>query len=73
MVTDILLTWQMQRRRETHTEFWWGKVTGMKLLRRPRHRWEDNIEKDPKEIGWEAWTGLIWISIGMSGRPLRTR
>jgi hypothetical protein len=22
------------------------------LLRRSRHRWKDNIELDPKDIGW---------------------
>jgi len=56
-------------RRETHTEFWWGNLKGMRLLGRPRCRWEDNIEMDLKEIGqgmdWinlrggGAWTGLI--------------
>ena len=27
------------------------KATGKKLLRSPRHRWEDNIRMDLKEIG----------------------
>jgi len=26
-----------------------------------RHRWESNIKTDLKEIGWRAWTGLIWL------------
>jgi len=26
---------------------------GKKPLRRPRQRWEDNIEMNHKEIGWE--------------------
>ena len=28
-----------------------GKPTGRRPLRRPRHRWEDNIRKDLEEIG----------------------
>ena len=28
-----------------------GKPTGMRPLGRPRHRWEDNIRMDLKEIG----------------------
>ena len=28
-----------------------GKPTGKRLLRRPMHRWEDNIRIDLKEIG----------------------
>ena len=51
MVTDTLLTWQIWERKETHTEFWWGNLKGMRLLGRPRHRWEDNIEKDLKGMG----------------------
>jgi hypothetical protein len=30
------------------------KPEGDRLLRRPRHRWEDNIRMDLKEIGWEC-------------------
>jgi hypothetical protein len=29
-----------------------GKHEGKGPLGRPRHRWEDNIKMDPKEIGW---------------------
>ena len=47
-------------RRETHTEFWWGNLKGMRLLGRPRCRWEDNIEMDLKEIGWG---GIDWINV----------
>ena len=28
-----------------------GKLTGRRPLGSPRHRWEDNIRMDPKEIG----------------------
>jgi len=40
------------------TRFWWGKLR--EGLGRLRHRWEDNINMDFQEVGWEgAWTGLI--------------
>jgi len=40
-----------------------GKPEGKGPLGRPRHRW-DNIEVDLQEVGWRAWTGLIWLMIG---------
>jgi hypothetical protein len=36
-------------------------------LERPRRRWEDNIKMDLQEVGWGAWTGLIWLRIGTGG------
>jgi len=42
----------------------------MSPLARPRHRWEDRIKMDPQEVGWGAWTGLIWLRIGIGGRLL---
>jgi hypothetical protein len=41
-----------------------GKLEGRRPFGRPRHRWEDNIKKDFREVEWEAWTGLIWLRIG---------
>ena len=35
---------------------------------RPTPRWEDNIKIDLQEVGWVAWTGLIWLRIGGGGR-----
>jgi hypothetical protein len=35
------------------------KPEGKRPLAGPRHRWEDNIRMDLREIGWEAWTGSI--------------
>jgi len=35
-------------------------LKGIRLLGRPRHRWEDNIENDLKEIGWES---MDWINL----------
>jgi hypothetical protein len=35
-----------------------GKLQGKRSLRRPRHRWMDNIKTDLREIGWG---GMDWI------------
>jgi hypothetical protein len=35
-----------------------GKPQGKRPLGRPRHRWEDNIKIDLREIGWG---GIDWI------------
>jgi len=29
-----------------------GKPEGKRPLRRPKHRWEDNIHMDPQVVGW---------------------
>jgi hypothetical protein len=47
-----------------------GRPEGRRPLDRPRHRWEDNIKMDLKEVGWGAWTGLSWLRIGTGGRLL---
>jgi hypothetical protein len=44
-----------------------GRPEGRRPLGRPRRRWEDNIKMDIKEVGWGAWTGLIWLRIGTGG------
>jgi hypothetical protein len=44
-----------------------GRSEGRRLLGRPRRRWEDNIKMDLQEVGWEAWTGMIWLRIGTGG------
>jgi hypothetical protein len=44
-----------------------GRPEGRRPLGRPRRRWEDNIKKDLQEVGWGAWTGLIWLRIGTGG------
>ena len=33
-----------------------GKPEGNRPLGRPRHRWEDNIKINLKEMGWGTWT-----------------
>jgi hypothetical protein len=37
-----------------------GKAKVKKPLKRPRHRWEDGIMMDIREIGWE---GVNWIHV----------
>jgi hypothetical protein len=37
-----------------------GKPEGKRPLERRRHRWEDNIKMDSKEMGWGIdWIGLV--------------
>jgi len=43
-----------------------GKLEGKKPLGRPWLRWED-IKLDLQEVGWRAWTGLIWLRTGTGG------
>ena len=43
-----------------------GISEGKTLLGTSRSRWEDNIGMYFQEIGWEAWTGLMWLGIGKS-------
>jgi hypothetical protein len=31
-----------------------GKPEAKRPFGRPRHRWEDNVEMDLKEIGWDG-------------------
>jgi hypothetical protein len=47
-----------------------GKPEGRRPLGRPRRRWEDNIKMDLRKVGWEAWTGLMWLRIGTGGELL---
>jgi hypothetical protein len=37
-----------------------GKSEGKRPLRRPSHRWEDNIRMDVREIRWE---GVDWLHL----------
>jgi hypothetical protein len=41
-----------------------GKPEGKRPLRRPRHRWVDNIKMDLREIGWG---GVGWIDLVQDG------
>jgi hypothetical protein len=43
-----------------------GKSEGKRPLGRPKHRWENGIRMDLREIGW-GWTGFRWLKIGNGG------
>jgi hypothetical protein len=47
-----------------------GKPEGNRQLGRPKYRWEDNIKMDLQEVGWRAWTGLMWLRIRTGGGHL---
>jgi hypothetical protein len=44
-----------------------GRLEGKRTLERPRHGWKDNIKMDLQDVGWGAWTGLIWLRTGSGG------
>ena len=46
------------------------KPEGRWTFGRLRRKWEDNIKTDLQEVGWEAWTGLIWLRIRTGGDHL---
>jgi hypothetical protein len=37
-----------------------GKLEGKRHLARPKHKWEDNIKMELREIGW---CGMDWIDL----------
>jgi len=44
-----------------------GKPERKRPLERTRHRWEDNIRMDLREVRGKVWSGCIWLRIGTSG------
>jgi hypothetical protein len=46
--------WYTWERREKCTRLLVGKPERKRLLGRPRHRWEDGIVMDLREMGWEC-------------------
>jgi hypothetical protein len=43
------------------------KPEGKRPFGRPRHRWEDNVKMELREMGWEASIGLIWLKVVTGG------
>jgi len=43
-----------------------AKPAGRRPLGRRRLGWQDNIKIKLEEIGWEAWTRVIWLRAGQS-------
>jgi hypothetical protein len=52
---------------KVHTVILVGKRREIRLLGRPSHLFEPNTKPDIQEVGWGAWTGLIWLRIGTGG------
>jgi hypothetical protein len=44
-----------------------GKPEGNRPLGRPRHRWENNIKMDLREMSLGGEVGLIWLRVGTHG------
>jgi hypothetical protein len=44
-----------------------GRPKGRRPLGRPMHRRENDIKMDIQEVGWGAWTGLLWLRVGTGG------
>jgi hypothetical protein len=42
------------------TGFWWESPNGKRPLGRPRHRWEDSVLTDLREVGWGD---MDWIHV----------
>ena len=38
-----------------------GKPDGKRPLEKPKRRWKGNSKMDLREVGWETWTGSIWL------------
>jgi hypothetical protein len=48
------------------TGFGW-EARRQKTTGRPKHRWEDNIKMNLREIGIDGGTGFSWLRTGSSG------
>jgi hypothetical protein len=59
----------MGKRRDAYRDLV-GKSDGLRPLGRPRHRWKNNIKMDLQEVGWGAYTGLIWLRTEIGGGHL---
>jgi hypothetical protein len=44
-----------------------GKPEGKRPLGKSTRRREDGIKMDLYEVGWRAWTGVIWLAIETGG------
>jgi len=47
-----------------------GKIEGKRSFGRLSSGWENNIKMYLQELGWAAWTGLIWLRTGTGGGHL---
>jgi hypothetical protein len=54
------------RRRGMHIGFWWE--IQKRPLERPTHRWQDNIKRNLREMGWGV---MDWIHLAQDRDPWR--
>ena len=47
-----------------------SRPEGKRLLRRPRHRWRENVKMDLQEVEWQAWIVSISFRTGTGNRCL---
>jgi hypothetical protein len=40
-----------------------GKSERKRPIKRPRHRWVDNIKMNLGEVEWGLLTGLVWLNL----------
>jgi hypothetical protein len=50
-----------------------GKSEGKEPIRKPRHKWVNNIKMDPGEVGWCDVDWIVWLRMGTSTGLLRMR
>jgi hypothetical protein len=55
---------KLEERREAYSVLV-GKPKGRRSLGRLRRRWEDNIKMNLQDVDVGAWSGLIWLRIGV--------
>jgi hypothetical protein len=73
-VTKSSTTWDVKRRVETRTGFWWGNL-GKETTWKTTFRWEDNIKIDLKENNGRPgrpYSGVTWLGIESNGDILLT-
>jgi hypothetical protein len=47
--------------------FWSGNFKERRPCGRPKHRWDDNIKIDLREIRLNMCTGFSWLRMGVHG------
>ena len=60
---------RVEDRRGAYRVLVWRPVRN-RPLGRPKSRREDNNKMEMQDVGWRAWTGLIWLRIMTSSRLL---
>jgi hypothetical protein len=59
--------WHVWETGGLHTGFFGREPEEKRPFGRPVHTWGDNIKMYLQEVGYGAWSGLIWLRIGTGG------